>query len=119
MIVHIVLFRPKAGLDMAARSDLAGAFRAALRDIGSIRRGRIGRRRTHGRPYEHLMQEDYTHAAIVEFDDMTGLKAYLNDPVHEALGAQFFACFEKALIYDFEMTEGDRALEALVFDDIT
>jgi hypothetical protein len=114
MIIHIVLFTPKANLDPLSRRALADAFGAALTSISTIRRARVGRRRTHGRAYEHLMREDYSHAAILEFDDMEGLREYLDHPTHEALAAQFFAAFERALMYDFELDEGTLALEDLV-----
>jgi hypothetical protein len=117
MIAHVVLFTPKRGLASAERAALAAAFSAAIKQIPSVRRARIGRRVTHGRPYEQLMAVDYSHAAVIEFDDMTGLKAYLNDPAHDRLAGVFFASFEHALMYDFELDEGDRALDGLVNDE--
>ena len=108
MIAHVVLFKPKAGLDPAGRQRLVTAFEEALRGIPSIRRARIGRRVTHGRPYEQLMAVDYEYAAIIEFDDVAGLKAYLANPAHDALGARFFESFEAALMYDYELSEADE-----------
>ena len=114
MIAHVVLFRPRPNLAEADRHALAEALTRALRDIPSIRRARVGRRITHGRPYEALMQADYSYAALLEFDDVAGLKAYLEHPAHEALGAQFFACFEDALMYDFELKEGETGVADLL-----
>ena len=119
MIVHLVLFRPKPGLDPAARRELASAFSSAVSAIHSVRRARLGRRRMVGRPYERLMQEDYTHAAMLEFDDIAGLRAYLEHPAHDSLGAQFFACFESALMYDYEVSDGQHAIAGLLADEIT
>lgn len=102
MIAHVVLFRPHADLGPAARDALVSAFETAVREIPSIRRSHVGRRVTHGRPYEALMRVDYQYAAVLEFDDIAGLKAYLEHPAHERLASQFFAAFEDALIYDFE-----------------
>ena len=116
MIAHVVLFRPKHDLSPDERRGLAEAFSAAVTQIPSIRRARVGRRVRHGRPYEQLMNVDYSHAVVIEFDDVEGLTAYLNDPVHEQLATRFFAGFEHALMYDFELGEGDRALTALVDD---
>ena len=116
MIAHVVLFTPKRHLTTEARQSLASAFADAITKIPSVRRARIGRRVTHGRPYEQLMTIDYSHAAIIEFDDLDALKAYLNDPAHERLGAAFFASFEHAIMYDFDLDEGDRALTRLVED---
>ena len=108
------MFRPRPGLSEADRRGLADAFRDALREIPSIRRVRIGRRVTHGRPYESLMRVDYQYAAILEFDDVAGLKAYLEHPVHDALGARFFATFEEALMYDFELKDGTDGVDELL-----
>ena len=44
------------------------------------------------------MREDYTHAAILEFDDLDGLTAYLEHPAHAELASRFFECFEQALM---------------------
>jgi len=113
MIAHVVLFRPRAQLDAEGRRALEQAFAQAASEITCIRRASVGRRVMHGRSYERLMQEDYTYAAILEFDDLDGLRAYLDHPAHEKLGTQFFASFERALIYDFDMAEGTTALDVL------
>lgn len=117
MILHVVLFRPRAHLSADARQGLAQAFARALDEIGSIRRARIGRRRTHGRAYEQLMREDYTHAAILEFDDLAGLRAYLEHQTHTDLAARFFECFEQALMYDFDVKDGQPGLAALIEEE--
>lgn len=114
MIAHFVLFRPRGDLSPAARHVLAEAFETALREIPSIRRARVGMRLLHGRVYEALMQVDYQYAAILEFDDAAGLKAYLEHPAHQQLASQFFDVFEHALMYDFDLREGTAGLEALL-----
>jgi hypothetical protein len=114
MILHVVLFRPRPALQSGVRRRLAQAFADAVHDIGSIKQARIGRRRTHGRAYEQLMKEDYTHAAILEFNDLAGLTAYLEHPAHAELAALFFECFERALIYDYDMHDGRTGLHALI-----
>lgn len=106
MIAHVVLFRPRPDLSGATRDALGEAFTTALTEIGSIRRVRVGRRLTHGRGYEALMTEHYSHVALFEFDDAAGLTAYLEHPAHGALAARFFAAFEVALMYDFELFDG-------------
>ena len=97
----------------AERAALVEAFSRALSDIPVIRRSLVGRRTTHGRPYEQLMRENYDYAAILEFDDMASLKAYLDHPAHEELAARFFASFESALMYDYEMSEGEAGLSSI------
>lgn len=114
MIVHLVLFRPRPDLSEAERRGLAEALTSALRTIPSIRRARIGRRVTHGGAYEGLMRTDYAYAAVLEFDDLAGLMAYLEHSAHEALASQFFATFAEALMYDFDLAEGADAIERLV-----
>lgn len=114
MITHLVLFRPRAGLSPVERIELTDALRTALRAIPSIRRARIGRRVTHGRLYEQAMRVDYEFAALLEFDDISGLKAYLEHPAHDALATRFFSVVDEALMYDFELGEGEDGLTSLV-----
>jgi hypothetical protein len=113
VIAHVVLFRPRADLAPSERHGLAEVLAAALRAIPSIRRARVGQRVTHGRPYERLMHVDYTFAALLEFDDMAGLKAYLEHPAHDALGTRFFEVLEEALMYDYELFEGEDGIARL------
>jgi hypothetical protein len=114
VIAHIVLFSLKAGVSEDDRRGLADALSAAVRDIPSIRRAQIGPRVTHGRPYEQLMAVHYPYAVILEFDDRTGLNGYLDHPTHEDLARRFFACFEQALMYDFELHDSAAGLAALL-----
>ena len=107
MIRHIVLFRPRADLAAEERSGLADTLRSTIKTIPSVRRVRVGRRVTHGRPYEQRMHVDYEYAAMLDFDDLGGLKAYLEHPAHEALATRFFRVLDESLIYDFEFEEGD------------
>ena len=114
MVAHVVLFKPKPGLDPAGRQRVAAAFERALREIPSIRRADVGRRILHGRAYEQLMTVDYEYAAILEFDTVADLTAYLAHEAHEALGALFFEAFEVALMYDYEMQSGAAGVAALL-----
>ena len=110
MIAHVVFFKPRADLEAGARDALIASFERALRDIPSISRARVGRRVTHGRPYEALMRVDYQYAALLEFEDVAALEAYLEHPAHAELAARFFTVFEEALMYDFALTEDAAAL---------
>lgn len=110
MIAHVVLFRPHPDLPATARQSLAASFGRAVREIPSVRRARLGPRVTHGRPYEQLMRVDFPYAAVLEFDDLAGLRSYLEHPAHAELAERFFEAFEEALIYDFELQDGVNAL---------
>lgn len=103
MCLHIVLFRPKAGVSDADRQALLAAIEHAATQIPSVRRFHIGRRARHGRGYEQQMTQDFPYAAVVEFDDLAGLQAYLQHPAHENLGARFHEMLDVGLIYDYEM----------------
>lgn len=116
MTVHLVLFRPRADLSSDQRAALASSFEAALRAIPAIRQARVGRRVMTGRPYEAMMRADYPYAAVIEFDNAAGLRAYLDHPAHQQLATRFFESFEDALIYDFELQEGAAALASLLTD---
>jgi hypothetical protein len=103
VIAHIVFFRPKPGVTDSERRAMFGALRAAATEIPTVRRFHIGNRITHGRPYEQLVTEDYPYAAVVEFDDLSGLEAYLQHPRHESLGTLFYQLLEAALVYDYAL----------------
>jgi hypothetical protein len=113
MIVHVVLFRLKPNLTDDERDALAAALTRATREIPSIRRARVGSRVTMGRPYEQLMTTDYSFAALLEFDNREGLKAYLDHGAHEQLAQRFYASVEQALTYDFEMWESGEGIERM------
>jgi len=114
MVAHVVLFKPRPGLDASTRQRLADAFQQATREIPSIRRAHIGRRVMHGRPYEQLMTVDYEYAAILEFNTLADLTAYLEHDTHGTLGTLFFEAFEVALMYDYDMRDGESAAAALL-----
>jgi hypothetical protein len=63
------------------------------------------------------MHENYTHAAILEFEDLAALRAYLEHPAHADLATRFFECFEQALMYDFDVRDGRDGLTALVEEE--
>jgi hypothetical protein len=103
VLLHIVLFRPKPGISEADRAAMFAALNAAAEDIPTARRFQVGARVTHGAAYERLMLHDFPFAAIIEFDDLAGLQAYLRHPSHERLGELFYELQEAALAYDYEV----------------
>ena len=104
MIAHIVLFRLQPEVSVEERRALIDAWATALSDIPMIRRARIGQRVRIGRSYESLTRLDFPFAAVLEFDDVDGLRAYLDHPAHEAMATRLFAVIAATLIYDFEMS---------------
>ena len=108
MILHVVLFRPKADISESDRIAMFSALETAAKEIPSVRRFQVGARVAHGAAYERLMSEDYPFAAVIEFDDLAGLQAYLEHPQHKRLGTLFYGLQEVALAYDYEAT--NRAL---------
>jgi hypothetical protein len=103
MLVHVVLFRPKPGLPETDRKAMFAALHAAANEIPTVRRFQVGARVSHGAAYEALMTQDFPFAAIIEFDDLAGLQAYLRHPRHETLGELFYRFQEAALAYDYEL----------------
>lgn len=59
------------------------------------------------------MRADYPYAALIEFDDLDGLRAYLDHPAHEQLAHRFFECFEEGLMYDYVVNEGEPGIRAI------
>lgn len=110
MIAHIVLFEPRQDLSADDRRRIFADLQKAAATIASVRRCRVGRRVLHGLPgYEQAMADSYGYAAIFEFDDVAGLRAYLKDPAHEAIGRHFALTSQRALAYDYEMFDAADA----------
>jgi hypothetical protein len=102
MLVHVVLFRPKPDVSETDRNGMLASLAVAATEIPSVRRFHIGRRVLHGAAYERMMAHDYPFVAIVEFDDLAGLQAYLQHPKHQKLGELFYQLQDSALVYDYE-----------------
>jgi hypothetical protein len=116
LIAHVVLFRLRGDVPVSERRALIDAYAVALRDIPSIRRARVGQRVLMGRAYEDLMRTDFPHAAILEFDDAAGVRAYLDHPAHQEISTRFFAALRETLVYDFEMEGSAEGLRGMLED---
>ena len=103
MVSHVVLMKPRPDLTATERATFVDAFERAMREIPSVRDVRIGRRVLHGAGYESTAPDAADYLAIIEFDDIAGLGAYLRHPAHEALGVCFGTSLSAAMVYDFEM----------------
>ena len=110
MIAHVILFQPRPGLTRAQRGAVLAALQSAAREAPTVRACRVGRRVTHGLPgYEASMTQNFEFAAVIEFDDVDGLRAYLQHPAHQAIGQHFSTAAAAALAYDYEMVAADEA----------
>jgi hypothetical protein len=106
MISHIVLFKPRVALEAAQKAAIVGHLQAAIAECPTVRACRIGRRVQHGLPgYEQQMAEDYQFSLILEFDDVEGLKAYLQNPAHAGIGGLFTTAASASLAYDYELVD--------------
>ena len=113
MIAHLVLFKPKLTLSAGERAVFVDSLQHALNNIALIKRARVGRRVMLGRLYDEQNPHDFPFAAMLEFASEPDLREYLNHPAHTRLGEQFYATADAALVFDFELLEGDRATELL------
>ena len=95
--------KPRPDLPAADRRAFAAAFERAVHEIATIRGVRIGRRVRHGAAYEAGAPDAADYLAIIDFDDIDALQAYLRHPAHEELGARFGQALSSACVYDFEV----------------
>jgi Stress responsive A/B Barrel Domain len=112
MIAHTVLMKPRPDLTPVERRAFVDALAAAVRDIPTVRGFRVGRRVRLGAGYEERSPDAADFMAIIDFDDVAGLEAYLRHPAHVALGARFSQSLSSALVYDFEVG-GEEFLDEL------
>ena len=103
MIAHVVFVKPRADLTTAERQVFVAALERAVREIPSVRHVRIGRRLLHGAGYESTAPDAADHIAVIDFDDLEGLQAYLRHPAHQELGAVFSESLSSGWAYDFEV----------------
>ena len=103
MTSHIVLMKPRPDLSAADRQALIAAFEHAIREVPTVRGVRIGRRTRHGAGYESTSPDHADYFVAIDFDDLSGLQAYLRHSAHDALGARFNLSISSALVFDFEM----------------
>ncbi len=108
MILHVVLFRPRPTVTDAERQQMLDAIDEAARGIPAVRRFQIGSRITHGAGYESMTSENFPYLAVIEVDDLEGLRSYLEHPSHQKLGALFYELLEAALVFDYQTREASE-----------
>jgi hypothetical protein len=109
MIVHLVLFRPKASLSSSEQRALVTSIEQAAANIPAIRRFRVGRAIPDPPAYQLQGFPDLPYVAILEFDDRAALEDYLEHQTHGELGRRFNEGAEAALIYDYEVHDAAEA----------
>lgn len=109
MVAHVVLYQLRPDLSDAERTRVNAALVAAFSTIPTIRRYRVGRRLSIGTGYEAAIPARFDFFGVLEFDDEDGLRAYLEHPAHAELGALFWSCGERTLVFDYALAEGDLA----------
>jgi len=102
MISHVVLMKPRPDLSPDERRQFIDAFEKALTEIPGVRGVRVGDRVLHGAGYE-ASAPAMDFMAVIDFDDVDGLQAYLRHPAHEQLAACFRQSLTAALVYDFQV----------------
>ena len=103
MIAHIVLFEPKASVTPEAREAFLDAMKVAFAEIPTVTRSLVGETKKIGASYEaKLGDKTYSYASVVEFEDMSGLMAYLEHPLHERLGHLFWENCARTMILDVD-----------------
>ena len=106
MITHTVLFQPGPSVGPETKAAILESLTRAIRQCPTVRACRIGRRVRHGRPgYEQQMRDDYQYLLLLDFDNIDGLRAYLEHPAHGAIGGFFTSASAASLAYDYEMVE--------------
>jgi hypothetical protein len=114
MIAHTVLFQPGPSVGPETRAAILEGLTRAIRQCPAVRACRIGRRIRHGLPgYEQQMRADYQYLLVVEFDDIEGLRAYLEHPAHDPIGGFFTNAATASLAYDYEVVELSEAAKVL------
>jgi hypothetical protein len=109
VILHVVLFTPRADVTDAERQRLSQSLDLALTSIPSVRGFRVGRRVRTGAAYDDL-PGDFEFCAVIEFDDRVGLQSYHHHPTHAELGRLFYEIARNAFAGDFDAVDRAPAL---------
>lgn len=108
MILHLVLFTPRADLGTGEQQALVSALDDALGTIPSVVQYRLGRRIATGAAYDAL-GNPFEYCAVLEFADREALVAYLSHPAHEELGRLFYTTSVDRFAGDYDAVESEPA----------
>ncbi len=98
MIQHIVLIKPRDGVEPAAMTRLVDALAALPGTIPGITGYTWG---TNASP--EGLNRGYTHGFVMTFEDAAARDAYLPHPDHTAIGPLMQPVAEEVLVFDLEM----------------
>jgi hypothetical protein len=101
VILHLVLFTPRASVAADEQDRFAIALERALTTIPSVVSYRIGRRFRTGAGYDAI-SAGFEYCGVIEFADRGGLAAYLEHPAHAELGQLFYSTSADAFAGDFD-----------------
>lgn len=107
MIAHLVLYELRPDLADADRTRFLEALEHAIENIPTVRGVRFGRRHLIGAGYEAIATPAFSFFALFEFENIAGLKAYLDHPAHVALGQLFWSCCLRTLVFDYEIGDAE------------
>jgi len=103
MTAHVVLFEPKSSTTAADRDTFIDVMRTTFEQIETVRRSFVGLRQKLGVSYEDKIGDKaYSYAAVVEFDNLEGLRTYLDHPLHAKLGHLFWHYCDRTMILDVD-----------------
>jgi len=100
-LVHVVVLKLKAASSPGEAQSVIDDTYSQLAKIKTVRGAWAGRPSPKGSP-NAVTATDYTVTLAFAFDDATGLKTYLNDPVHTKFADKHLKLWETPVAYDFE-----------------
>lgn len=95
MLRHLVLLRFQPGLPPATVDGVVAAFVALRAAVPGVRRLEWG---TNESP--EGLDQGYTHAFTLDFDDAAARDAYLPHPAHQAFVERLKPCLDAVLVID-------------------
>ncbi len=106
MILHLVLYQPRATATPVECAELTSALEAACHQIPAIQQVRVGKAVNLGMGYKNRSQgQQYDYVAVFQFRDELDLKSYLANDHHRALAEMFWKVCERTTIIDISAVD--------------
>ena len=99
-LVHVVILKLKSDSSDGEVQSVIDDTYGQLAKIKAVRGVWAGKPSSKGTP--DVAKDDYTVALVMVFDDSSGLKKYLDDPVHTKFADKHLKKWEAPVVYDFE-----------------